>query len=613
MAGGRDEVTAADVASAISREAKRIWTQPMGRGATPTRINVLMLVLMLVVAVCGVRLVEIQGLDPRAYASDAESLVQRSRELPAVRGTITDRNGVVLAESTPAVDVVADPEVTVEHADLIAGVLARHLGGEAEDYREPLTREGTRYAMIQRAIPGHTYDLITSDLAEAGDDGAYEGGIYATSNSIRSYPSGTVAANVVGVLTQDEDGVLRHGAAGFELSRDEELAGVDGLESYQGSPAGTRIPLGSNELTPAVDGHHYQLTIDSELQWAAEQAVKDAVDTAEGSSGYAVVMNIKTGDVLAMANYPSYDPSDLASAKAENMNNRAVSMALEPGSVQKVLTSAALADAGYITPETQVHVPAELPSADMTITDSFRHDGIRLTAAGVMAHSSNIGTVQMAREMPKDELAAYYSSFGLGEPTGIELPGESAGMLPDGDMPDFTRDQISFGQGLSTNGVQMAAAISGVLNDGIYHAPTVVQSATDADGKQVEVERPEPRRVVSSEASKATARMMEAVTGPGGTGEDLAIEGYRTGGKTATAERYDEELGRYSGYTASYVGFAPVEDPQILTYVVVDQPTKGHYGGQVAGPAYHRIMTYALPRYGVLPSEEEAPRYDLEW
>lgn len=585
----------------------------MRRGSTSTRINVLVVVMALVVLTSALRLVQIQGLDPQAYADQANTLVKRSQPLPAVRGTITDRNGQVLAESSPAVDITADPSVTAEHADAIAEILAHHLGGVPEDYLEPLTRPETRYAMIKRQVPANTYDLIRAELAQAGDEDRYAGGIWTSTNSIRNYPAGTVASNLVGVLKQDDDGVYRTGAYGFEYARNESLAGVDGTEIYQASPAGTKIPLGANEITPAQDGTNYQLTIDSELQWAAEQSLRKVVDESKAKSGYAIVMNVRTGEVLAMANYPSFDASDLKNARAENMNNKAISDSLEPGSVQKVLTFAALADAGYITPDTQVFVPGELESADLTITDSSPHGDLRLTASGVLAQSSNIGTVLLARQMPKHDLVAHLENFGLGSQTGIELPAEASGWSPPSDMPDYSRDQVSFGQGLSTTGIQLAAAVAGILNDGIYNSPTVVRSATDADGDPVTLERPVPRRIISEQASAMVTEMMEAVTGPGGTGRGTALAGYRSLGKTATAERYDETTGKYAGYTAGYIGAAPAEDPQILTYVVVDNPANGRYGSVVAGPAYKEIMEYALPRYGVAPSIGGAPEIELEW
>ena len=587
--------------------------KPLGRGRTPGRIKVLVVLVVCATLFSSARLVQIQGLDPQAYAAQAASLVKRSQPLPAVRGTITDRNGQVLAESSPAVDITADPTATGPHADAIAAILAKYLGGNASDYLEPLTRANTRYAMIKRQVPAHTYDLIRADLATAGDNKQYAGGIWTSTNSIRSYPGGSVASNVVGVLKQDDDGVYRSGAYGFEYAQDKQLAGKDGVEVYQSSPAGTKIPLGTNEITPAENGVSYQLTLDSELQWTAEQSLKKVVDASKAHFGYAIVMNIKTGEILAMANYPSFDSSDLKNAKADNMGNRAISDSLEPGSVEKVLTFAALADGGWITPDTQVYVPSTLKSADLTINDSESHGDLRLTASGVLAQSSNIGTVQLARQMPKADLISHLQSFGLGQQTGVELPGEASGWAPKSTLADYSRDQVAFGQGLSVTGLQLAAAVAGILNDGVYNSPTIVKSATDADGKTVALDRPQPRRVISEQASRTVTQMMEAVTGSGGTGAQMALPGYRSVGKTATAQRYDQTSGKYVGYTAGYIGAAPAEDPQILTYVVVDNPVNGHYGSTVAGPAYKEIMQYALPRYGVLPSTTKAPVAKLDW
>ncbi|WP_194793113.1 peptidoglycan D,D-transpeptidase FtsI family protein [Raineyella fluvialis] len=586
---------------------------PLGRGGSPARIKILVIVLVCATVLSGARLIQIQGLDPQAYAAQAATLVKRSQALPAVRGAITDRNGQVLAESSPAVDVTADPVATGPHADTIAAILAKYLGGVPADYLEPLTRPNTRYAMIKRQVPAHTYDLIRGDLAKAGDAKQYAGGLWTSTNSIRTYPGATVASNVIGVLKQDDDGVYRQGAYGFEYSEDKQLAGKDGVEVYQSSPAGTKIPLGANEITPAQNGTSYQLTLDAELQWTAEQSLKKVVDSSRAHFGYAIVMNIKTGEILAMANYPSFDASDLKNAKADAMSNRAISDSLEPGSVEKVLTFAALADGGYITPDTQVNVPSSLKSADLTITDSESHGDIRLTATGVLAQSSNIGTVEMARTMPKADLVSHLQNFGLGQRTGIELPGEASGWAPKTTLPDYSRDQVAFGQGLSVTGLQLASAVAGILNDGVYNTPTIVKSATDADGKPVSVDRAQPRRVVSEQASAMVTQMMEAVTGPGGTGAGMTLSGYRSVGKTATAQRYDEKSGKYVGYTAGYIGAAPAEDPQILTYVVVDNPVNGHFGSTVAGPAFKEIMQYALPRYGVLPSATKAPVAKLEW
>ncbi|WP_157974140.1 peptidoglycan D,D-transpeptidase FtsI family protein, partial [Desertihabitans aurantiacus] len=586
-------------------------------GQSALRIRVVLIGMAVLVSLCAGRLFQLQALDSAAYAQSAAEKMQYSMTLHAARGTITDRNGLVLARSEPAVNVTADPSHTnpacepdetgpcgTEVARSIAEVLVRHLGGTVADYLPNLTKSDTRFVYLKKKVPSATYQRLAVELSDLG---LY--GVFRESNPIRSYPGGTVAANVVGFVN-----AANEGAAGFEHSMNRELAGVSGEEVYERDKFGNKIPLGTQELTPAVDGTGYQLTIDSELQWAAERRLAQQVDSSRAESGTAVVMNVRTGEVLAMANYPSFDASDPGEADPEDLGNRAVTHALEPGSVQKVLTFGALLDQGLITPDTRVTLPDRVSSGDGYITDSDdRLAGMRLTATGVLAKSSNTGTVAFARDMSPQQLLEYYRSFGLGAPTGIELPGEAAGYLPGPDMEQYTMDQISFGQGLSMTPIQFTAAVAGLLNGGVYNPPTIIASATDKDGNPVPVEQGEPRRVISEEASQQLALMLEAVTSDGGTGSSVAIEGYRTGGKTATAERIDPSCGCYRGYTSGYMGFAPAEDPQIVTFVQIDKPKKGRYGVTIAGPAYKDITQLALQRYGIQPSDSEPYQGQLTW
>lgn len=551
------------------------------------------------------RLVQVQIFDTEAYAASASRQNTRSVPLLPVRGEITDRHGQVLAASEPAVAVTADPTLTSEHATEIADIVVRHLGGSREDYLPSLTKPDSRFAYVAKKVPAAVYDDLAADLDAAG---IY--GIFRESDPIRTYPAGTVAANVVGFTGGDEG----RGLAGFEYYADESLAGTAGSEVYEVAPNGSRIPLGTNVLTPAVDGTNYQLTLDAELQWTTEQRLAHAVRDAKAASGSAIVMNVNTGEVLALANYPSFDSSRPGASDAEQLGNRALTDPLEPGSVQKILTIAALADAGLVTPDTRVVVPASVASGDHRITDSFAHGEIRLTARGVVAKSSNIGTVLLARQMKSEDLSAYLRSFGLGSRTGIELPGESVGTLPDGGMASYTHDQIAFGQGLSVTPIQNAAALAAVLNGGIYHQPTIIAQATDASGNPVELERAEPRRVISEEASAMVREMSQAVLAEGGTGVHLNLASYTSGGKTATAQRVDPDCGCYRGFTASWMQFAPLDDPELLVLVTIDQPVNGRYGGTLAGPVAQDVLSYALPRYDVLPQEEpEPPSRPLEW
>ncbi|NLT29563.1 MAG: penicillin-binding protein 2 [Propionibacterium sp.] len=569
------------------------------------RMKAMMVTIAVLVSLFAGRLVQVQVFDTEAYAASASRQTTTSIPLLPTRGTITDRNGNLLAASEPAVAVTADPTLTRERAREIADILITHLGGERADYLPALTKPDTRFVYVAKKVPAHTYDQISADLVEAD---IY--GIFRESDPIRTYPAGTVAANVIGFTGGDEG----RGLAGFEFAYDEQLTGQAGSEVYESAPNGSRIPLGANVITPAVDGTSYQLTIDAELQWTAEQRLAEAVRGAKAESGSVVMLDVTTGEVLALANYPSFDATDPGKADTANLGNRALTDPLEPGSVQKVLTFAALADAGMATPDTRVQVPASVRSADHRITDSFAHGDIQLTARGVIAKSSNIGTVLMAREMPSEQLSQYLYDFGLGAPTGIELPGEAGGSVPKGDMASYTHDQIAFGQGLSLTPLQNAAALASVINGGVYHKPTIVASGTDAEGNAVEIPRTEPRRVISEEASEMVRDVTQSVLAEGGTGVHLELESYTSGGKTATAQRVDPSCGCYRGYTASWMQYAPADDPKVLVLVTIDRPIQGRYGGTLAGPVAKDLLNYALPRFSIPPQDDPAPPDEpLDW
>ncbi len=401
------------------------------------------------------------------------------------------------------------------------------------------------------------------------------------------------------------------GVAGLEASLNTPLAGVEGQETYEVAPNGSRIPLGESKINPAVDGIDYQLTIDSELQWTVERRLAQQVRKVGGDTGIAITMNVKTGEILAMANYPNYDSSKPGDAEPEDRGNRAVSAAYEPGSVEKLLTAAALIDAGVADPETKLTIPERLESGGGMIKDAFEHGEIDLLMRGVIARSSNIGTIMLARQLDKAKLRDYLASFGLGKKTGIEIAGEATGHLPATDMKDYTRDQIAFGQGLSVTAVQEAAAIAALINGGIYNAPTVIKSATDKTGKPVPVTKAPPRRVISPSTSDQIRDLMQSVVDQGSG--DLALKEYQSGGKTGTAQRYDPKCSCYNGYTVSYVSAAPINDPELITYVVVDNPRNVDTGTTGAAPAATDIMQLALPRYGITPTTEWAKKEKIKW
>ncbi len=592
---------------------------PMGRPAL--RIQIALIVLGMLGSLLVVRAIQVQGIDGAAYAAQAARQMSVTRTIIASRGTITDRYGQVLAVSEPAVNIIADPTQIATNGKLeksmtqkdkavaaagpgvISGVLAKYLGGEPASYLESLTRGGTKYSVVAKQVPRYTYLKISQDLAAAG----YVG-LFSESNPIRTYPNGSLASGVVGFVNAEGDG-----AGGLEYALDAQLSGIDGSEAYQTSPVG-KIATGTNVLVPAQNGVDYQTTIDAGLQYAVERRLQEAVDGARAASGIAIVLNVKTGELLALANYPSYDANTPGKANAGDLGNRAATDPYEPGSVQKVLTMAALLDQGVITPDTKVKVPSFILSGGRPIKDAFGHNDINLTARGVVANSSNIGTVMLARQLDKRVLVQYLASFGLGKKTGLGWPGESAGSIPGSDIADHTRDQIAFGQGLSVTALQEAAAVAAVSSGGVYRTPTIIKSATTTDGKAMPVPVGEERRVISAEASAQVLDMMESVVASKVGKNRFPIEGYRMAAKSGTAERVDPTCKCYNGYVASFVGVAPVESPELLVYVVVDRPTAGQIqGSQVAAPVVKDIMKVALPRYGVQPSTEAAPERPIDW
>ncbi len=603
---------------------KRRW--PL-RSST-RRIQAALVACALVLTVLMGRAVQLQAIDAPATAAEAAKKMRRSVPLPAVRGAISDRNGNLMAATEAAVDVVADPfaiatlglpperlsEAQKEKGRrapaVIAQIVVAHLGGDEEALTKQLSDSKKRFIVIRRQVPKFVYSEMQTDLHK---DKWY--GVYSINHPKRIYPAGSVAANVIGFVTPDEskDGLqTSKGAAGLEFALDKHLAGESGRQTYETSPQG-KIPLGDSVLTPAKDGASVQLTLDTDLNWQSEKILEATVKRQGASSGMALVMNVKNGEVLALANYPSFDPNSFEGAPQENLGNRVVTDAYEPGSVQKVLTMAALTDSGLVNPDTKVSVPPSLMSGGRAIKDAFSHGTIRLTARGVLANSSNIGTAKLARNLDKQKMTEYLSSFGLGRPTGLGLPGEAAGSIPKPNMPDYTRDRVAFGQGLSVTAIQEAAAVAGIVNGGMYNPPRVIESIKNADGSSVKVPVGEPRRVISEEASDMVVDMMEAVVASKVGRNRFPIPNYRMAAKSGTAERYEPSCGCYRGYTASFIAVAPVEDPQILVYVVVDKPTKQIQGSQVSAPAVREIMQITLPRYGIKPSTTPAPDRPIEY
>jgi len=558
----------------------------------------------------GARLFQLQGVDSRAYASRADAAGLVNIALPAKRGRILDRNGTPLAESVAGMMVVADPTRTNPNAEAIAKLLADRLHLDYFDLLGKLTKKNdtTRFVYIARRIPSTLASSVMDEL-KAHD---YVG-VDTRPDPLRTYPAGDVAANLIGYLGNDPTKV----SGGLERSFNNLLAGKDGKETYEVG-GGNRIPLGDNSQVKPVNGKDITLTIDRDVQWFSQRVLRTAVESAKAESGAAVVLDSRTGEILALADYPTFDANKPGKAPGKDLVSRALTDVYEPGSVEKVLTASSLIDAGKVSPRTRFKVPSKLPVLDRVIGDWFEHGTIRLTLAGVIARSSNIGTALAATQFQPKELWTYLDKFGLGHRTDIGMPGETRGMLGNGDAWNtLTRAQVAFGQGLSVNALQMATAVNTIANGGQLITPSLVTGrATTASGDEVGTDTTQRRTVVSPDAARQTAQMMELVTTQDvGTAPGAGIEGYRVAGKTGTAQEVGGACNCYKdgGLAVSFAGFAPADKPRFTVYVVVKHPGDGASGGGTAGPVFRKILNYVLQKYAVPPTDTRPPVIPTRW
>lgn len=558
-----------------------------------------------VLSLFAARLIQLQGIDENDYAAMASAKGAKTITLEAPRASVYDRQGVVLAQSVDAAKLTADPTYTTTDATRIAMYLRDEIGADYLEMLELLTRSDTRYVELARHLPPKKAERIVQHFRDAKI-----AGVFSDDDTLRIYPESDVAANMVGWVGTDNSGL-----GGFEWTLDSDLSGTDGSATYETTASGQQLPLADKTVTEPVEGTGVRLTIDRDLQFLAQRRLAQAVRESGGASGTVVVQDVRTGELLALADYPTFDPNQWRKSPASDRGSRAVQDPYEPGSVQKPLTFAALIDAGLVDPRTRIRVPGTLDSGVEEINDWWTHGDIRLTATGAIAQSSNIATVLAAREMPKTQMHDYLTKFGLGQLTDLGLDGESAGKVPPAsDWISITRDNIAFGQGLSVTAVQMGAAISAIANDGVYVTPTLVEGYVDGDGDVTEAD-PSPRhRVVSASAARKVARMMEAVVGEDGLAPMANINGYRVAGKTGTAQAVDPSCGCYNGRkVVSFAGFAPADDPRFMVYVVVKDPHRSAGGGSTGGPVFHDVMAAALAKFGVPPTGVREPAYPVYW
>jgi cell division protein FtsI (penicillin-binding protein 3) len=578
------------------------------------RLRVGFILVAMVLSVFGGRLVQLQGIDPHSYAAMAAAENVVDVVLPAERGEILDRDGEALAGSSDGLMVLADPKQTKKDAPAIAAFLAKELGVDYASALAKLRKDGSRFQYIKRQVPATQATAAVEKAVTSKESGGMGfQGLWTSRDPLRNYPNGDVAANLVGFLGRDAP------LAGLEAAFDKHLAGKDGHAEYDAtSPvSGTRMPLGTNNRVDPVDGTDLTLTIDRDLQYYVQQTLMDAVQKSRAESGMAVVLDTRTGEILSLVDYPTFDARDPAASPKTLRGSAALSNVYEPGSVQKVLTVAGLLDQGLVSPSTRIRVPESYMSGGAPIRDWYPHGVEKLTLAGVIAKSSNIGTVLAANRYDEGQLREYLSAFGQGRRTGLGLDTESAGLLASPETwNDANEDRIDFGQSISVNAVQMTAALNTIANGGVRIDPSlIVGSATNNSGAEVGTDTAERNRVVSQEAASQTAEMMERVINDpvNGTAKQAAVPGYRVSGKTGTAQRVNSECKCYDGTTTvSFGGFAPTDDPRFTVYVAIHNPASGG-GGSVTGPVFSQIMSFALRRYGVPPTGTEPSKMPTGW
>ncbi|MEW1639770.1 penicillin-binding protein 2 [Streptomyces sp. NPDC093801] len=592
-------------------------------GSPRPRLRLVGVGLTLVMLAFVVRLLQVQAVDASAYSAKATENRFASYVLAAERGEITDRKGVALATSVDAYDITADPKMFTpqeskapDAPEQAAALLAPILGKDAKEIAARLKTKDTRYVVLARRQTPQVWNQIkdlkklfadkaAADKRHNGPGANVIAGVFNENSSKRVYPNGDLAAGILGYVNAEGKG-----GGGLESALDKKLAGKDGEITYAQS-GGRRVPTAGSHEKPAVPGDDIELTIDRDIQWAAQSAIAEQVEKSGADRGYVVVQDTRTGEVLAMANAPGFDPNDLTRARSTAMGNAALQDVYEPGSTAKVISMAAVLEEKKAAPDTHVEVPNRLHRGDRLFKDDIDHPTWYLTLNGVLAKSSNIGTIlatgQLGATQPEANkvLYSYLDKFGIGRPTGLNYPGESRGILAKPEAWSTSQQYtIPFGQGLSLNAMQAASVYSTVANGGVRITPTLVRGTKGPDGRFTPAPAPERTRVISQETAKSLSEMLESVVDDQeGTGTKAKIPGYRVGGKTGTSNRVDPATGRYKGYTASFAGFAPADNPRITVYCAIQNPTKGSYfGGQICGPIYKTVMEFALKTLQVAPT-----------
>ncbi len=575
------------------------------------RLRVALIGMLFLLSLFGGRLVQVQGFDAEALAAEALENRTHTEPLFAHRGDIVDARGAVLATTIELRDIRVDQTLVGKYKRRVgetkvpvglkgaAEDLSRLLGVPADTLAAQL-KGSNRGATIARGVrPDVAREILRLAVP----------GLYAYQASRRVYDGGQLGANVLGWV--DREGVAK---GGIEQALDSALAGTNGELVYEKGLDGARIPTGVLSEKDPKDGCTVRLTIDRDLQWKAQQLLAAQVARSKAKHGYAVVLDARTFAVRALATVPTFDPNRAGAATQDTINDRGMLDTFEPGSTAKVITLAAALQEGLVTPTTRFTVPPFLRRSDMRFRDSEPHGTEPLTLAGVLAQSSNIGTILAGEKMSSETLSRYLRLFGLGTPTGVGLA-ESPGLLADWrDWDGTQRYTVMFGQGLSVTALQAAGVFATLANDGVRLRPQVVAGRTCEDGVYRPAAPGQPLRVVDVPTARAMRLMMEQVVSERGTAVKAAIPGYRVAGKTGTAQVPGNGGYVPGAYVASFIGMAPADDPRLVVAVVIDRPTKGgRYGGEVAAPVFRDLTAWALRQGRIPPTGTTPERIPLRW
>jgi cell division protein FtsI (penicillin-binding protein 3) len=544
------------------------------------RIGLLFAVFLLCFATIAARAFWLQGVQGAKLASEAVSQQTQSVPLPSLRGSLLDRHGNALAASEDAATIFAVPP-EVRKPAVAAEELAPILDLPEAKVLEEVSAETTYSVLAKKVELPIARRIERLELAGIGQD----------PDSRRTYPQGELAAQAIGAVGAENEGLT-----GLEQGEESVLHGTDGERRIVTDATGEPIRLETAQ--EAEDGEDIQLTLDPAIEAKTEEVLAEVGEAYAPEGATAIVMDPRSSQVLAMANWPPVDPSDLASASPEDLVNRATGFTYEPGSTFKAFTVSAALEEKEVTPETSFYLPSQLHVADRVIEDAEARPPITLTVAQILAQSSNVGAATIGLKLGSTRFSKWIERFGFGRPTGVQFPAEEQGIVPALDeYSGSTMGNLPIGQGLAVTPMQMMAGYQAIADGGILRRPQLIEKIGDET-----VPEPKGQRVIDAGVSAQVREMLEGVLEAGGTASAVSVPGYTLAGKTGTAQVAENGTYSETKYVASFIGFAPAQDPQLLVSVIVDQPQGDIYGGSVAAPAFGRIASFALPYLGV-PAE----------